>query len=59
MTSALFVHDMVGQFAEVASLGLFPAILLLLGAVLTGFALGVFGLLSIGGLLAALTRPKL
>ena len=44
----------VEQFAEIASVDPVVAAMLLSGAILTGFAIGVFGIAALGGVLAAL-----
>lgn len=56
-TTALFVHDLGSEFVDVATIGPIPALLVLLGGLLFAVSFGVFGYLSVGGILAALRRP--
>jgi hypothetical protein len=52
------LREMVGYFSDVALGDPLSAILLALGAVLTGVAVTIFGGLSVGGLLSPFTDGK-
>lgn len=58
MVTPLVVHEIVGEFADVATRGTIEGILFFVGALLVGLAVGVVGFLTLGGLLAALRRPS-
>jgi hypothetical protein len=46
----------VEQFAEIASVDPAVAAMLLSGAIITGFAIGVFGIATLGAVLSSLKR---
>lgn len=46
----------IEQFAEIASVDPAVAAMMFSGAILTGFAIGVFGIATLGAVLAALKR---
>jgi hypothetical protein len=52
------VREMVGFFTTVATTDPLSAILLALGALLTGVAVTIFGGLTVGGLIAPFTAGK-
>lgn len=56
-TSALFVHELGGELADVATTGPIAGLLVLIGGLLMAVSFGVFGFLTAGGVLAALRRP--
>lgn len=57
VTAPLQIGDLVNEFSGVAANGPIPALLMVLGTILFVVSMGVFGLLSLGGLLKAVTRP--
>ena len=49
--------EIVAEFSNVAANGPIPTLLMVVGTILFVVTFGVFGYLSVGGVLSALARP--